>query len=87
VFHLKKRIEIELVEYLSIENACKIFRYGNKFNYKRLREACLLFIDDNYNEILDTDEFEDLDKEDMLKIIRFRKYQEKSLSPPKIKFY
>ncbi len=82
VEHLKKRIEIELVDYLSIENACKIFKFGNKFNYKRLIDSCLLFIDDSYEEILDTEEFEDLDKEDMLKIVRFSKNQHKSSSKP-----
>ena len=71
--HLRERIEIEMVEYLSVENACKIFKFANRLNYERLRETALIFINKNYNEIIDTDEFEELEKEDMLKIVRYRK--------------
>jgi len=41
-----------------------------KFNCERLQETCLFFIEESYNEVLASAGFEDLDKEEIIKIIR-----------------
>lgn len=49
---------------------CQIFKYANKFNCERLQETCLLYIEENHTEVLSSAGFEDLDKEEIIKIIR-----------------
>ena len=66
----KKKCEQILAQYITIDSVCQIFKYANKFNCERLQETCLFFIEESYNEVLASAGFEDLDKEEIIKIIR-----------------
>ena len=59
-----------LAQHISIESVCQIFKYANTFNCERLKETCLLFTEENHNAVITSDGFEDLDKEEIIKIIR-----------------
>ena len=59
-----------MAQYITIDSVCQIFKYANKFNCERLQETCLFFIEESYNEVLASAGFEDLDKEEIIKIIR-----------------
>ena len=52
VTHLKKRLECEVVKYITIDNAAKIFKYANRYNFDRLRNICLMYIDEHYSTIV-----------------------------------
>ena len=66
----KKKCEMILAQHISIETVCQIFKYANNFNCERLKETCLLFTEENYNDVVASQGFEDLDKEEIIKIIR-----------------
>lgn len=70
VASFKKKCEMILAQYINIDSVCQIFKYANKFNCERLQETCLLFIEESYNDVLTSAGFEDLDKEEIIKIIR-----------------
>ena len=72
VLHLKKRLECTVVEFIMIENAAKIFKFSNKYNYDRLRNICLSYIDEHYSHIINTEEFAELEKDDILRIVRLQ---------------
>jgi hypothetical protein len=69
----KKKCEYLLTNYINVETVCHIFKYANAFNCELLRESCLLFTEENYNDVIDSAGFEELDKEEILKIIRVKK--------------
>lgn len=73
VDNLKFKLENFLSSKLEIENAAKIFKFASFYNYERLKKICLAFILDNYKQVIETSEFEDLHRESMLEIIRFCK--------------
>jgi hypothetical protein len=54
---------------------CQIFKYANNFNCERLKETCLLFTEENHQEVITSAGFEDLDKEEMLQIVRVNREQ------------
>jgi len=64
-----------LAQCISVENVCNIFKYANTFNCERLKETCLLFTEENYQDVISSAGFEDLDKDEILKIIRMGKPQ------------
>jgi hypothetical protein len=70
---IKKKCENILAQYISVDNVCNIFKYANTFNCERLRDTCLLFTEENYQEVISSPGFEDLDKDEILKIIRMGK--------------
>lgn len=70
VASFKKKCEQILAQYITIESVCQIFKYANKFNCERLQETCLLYIEEYHTEVLSSAGFEDLDKEEIIKIIR-----------------
>ena len=70
VSSFKKKCEQILAQYITVDSVCQIFKYANKFNCERLQETCLLFIEESYNDVLTSAGFEDLDKEEIIKIIR-----------------
>jgi len=72
VTHLKKRLECEVVLFIKIDNAAKVFKFSNKYNYDRLRNICMTFIDEHYSQIINTEEFAELEKDDILKIVRLQ---------------
>ena len=67
---IKRKCEHMLAQCISIENVCNIFKYANTFNCERLKDTCLLFTEENYQEVISSAGFEDLDKDEILKIIR-----------------
>ena len=72
---IKKKCEYILAQCISVENVCNIFKYANTFNCERLRDTCLLFTEEHYPEVIASAGFEDLDKDEILKIIRMGKPQ------------
>lgn len=73
VFNLKNRIENLLSSKLEIDNASKILKYASFYNHEKLKKVSLAFINDNYKQVIDTQEFENLPQEFLLEIIRFCK--------------
>ena len=67
---IKRKCEHILAQCISIDNVCNIFKYANTFNCERLKETCLLFTEENYQDVISSAGFEDLDKDEILKIIR-----------------
>jgi len=59
-----------LAQHITVESVCQIFKYANTFNCERLKETCLLFTEENHNDVITSAGFEDLDKEEIIKIIR-----------------
>jgi hypothetical protein len=53
-----------------VESVCQIFKYANTFNCERLKETCLLFTEENHQEVITSAGFEDLEKDEIIKIIR-----------------
>ena len=72
---IKRKCEHILAQCISVENVCNIFKYANTFNCERLKETCLLFTEENYQDVISSAGFEDLDKDEILKIIRMGKPQ------------
>jgi hypothetical protein len=68
---LKKSLELYLSSRLSIENSASIFKYSSYHNFDILKKICLSFINDYYKQIIETKEFEELQKEYIVEIIRF----------------
>ena len=67
---IKRKCEHILAQCISLDNVCNIFKYANTFNCERLKETCLLYTEENYQEVISSAGFEDLDKDEILKIIR-----------------
>ena len=74
---LKQKCEYSLTQYINVDTVCHIFKYANTFNCERLKESCLLYTEQNYNEVIDSAGFEELDKDEILKIIRVGKKEKK----------
>lgn len=68
---LKARCEVELASSLNVDNAALLFKYGKTYKCDRLSEVTLYFIEEYFNQVIETQAFEDLDKEQMLEIMRF----------------
>ena len=66
----KEKSEIYLCKYVIVPTVCLIFKYANEFNCDRLKETCLVYMEENYDEVIYSSGFEELDKDEMLKIIR-----------------
>lgn len=71
---LKARCEIELAAHIDIENAAMLYKYAKMYQCSRLREVTLVFIEENFREVIETASFEDLDKDSILEIMRFKKF-------------
>jgi len=65
----KEKSDILLSKYITVNTVCFIFKYANEFNLTRLKETCLVFMEENYDEVIYSAGFEELDKDEMLKII------------------
>ena len=70
---LKQKFENYLASQLEVENSAKIFKYAAYYNHDRLKKICLCFINDNFKPVIDSQEFEELNRDSMLEIIRFSK--------------
>ena len=67
---ISRRIEQSAIENLNKQNACKLLKHSHRYNYDMLKDCCLQIISDNWDEIINTKEVEDLDKEELLNIMR-----------------
>lgn len=65
---------------------CQIFKYANNFNCERLKQTCLLFTEENHAEVITTQGFEELDKDEIIKIIRVGKEKKRSSTNKKWKY-
>ena len=70
VASIKRKCEHILAQYISVENVCNIFKYANTFNCERLKETCLLYTEENYQDIIASGGLENLEIDEILKIIR-----------------
>ena len=68
---LKYSLELYLSSKLNIENSASIFRHSSYHNFDRLKIISLAFINDYYKQVIETKEFEDLQKEYIVEIVRF----------------
>jgi len=68
--HLKGRLERIIFNHLSVENVAKVFKYANRYDYDRLRNICTAYILEHYTQVIHTLEFSELDKDEIVKIIR-----------------
>jgi alpha-tubulin suppressor-like RCC1 family protein len=68
---LKSRCELAMINSISIENAALLFKYSKNYQCSRLKECCLVYIQEHSKEILKTASLEELDKESLLEIMRF----------------
>lgn len=50
-----------------------MFKLANAFNCARLSKSCLYYIEEHYEEVIMTDGFACLDKEEMLMVVRLNK--------------
>lgn len=73
VTSFKEKSDILLSKHITVSTVCFIFKYANEFNLARLKETCLVYMEENYDEVIYSAGFEELDKDEMLKIIRLCK--------------
>ena len=73
VVSFKDKCDVLLSKYVTVNTVCLIFKYANEFNLVRLKETCLVYMEENYDEVIYSNGFEELDKDEMLKIIRLCK--------------
>ena len=70
---LKAKLLRTIEEYISEENVIRIFSYANSYNYEKLKNNCLIFIKEKYNSIIKSESFENLQKEELIEIVRYCK--------------
>jgi hypothetical protein len=70
---MKTKLENFIATRLAVDNAAKFFKFACFYNYDRLKKICLSYINDNFKQVIETQEFEDLHRESMLEIIRYCK--------------
>ena len=70
---LKIRCELALITSINVENAALLFKYSKTYQCTRLKECCLVFMQEYAEEILETSSIEDLDKDSLLEIMRYLK--------------
>ena len=75
----KMKCDILLSQHININTVCLIFKYSNEFNLNRLKETCLCYMEENYDGVIYSSGFEELDKDEMLRIIRLCKDKGKKL--------
>ena len=73
VTSFKEKSEIMLSKYITISTVWVIFKYANELNCERLKETWMIYMKENYDEVIYSSGFEELDKDEMLKIIRLGK--------------
>ena len=58
-------------EYISEDNVIKIFSIANSYNYEKLKKICLMYIKEKYNKIIISKSFENLQKDELIEIVRY----------------
>lgn len=75
---IKKSCEQIFSQHINVDTVCQIFKYANSFNCNRLKETCLLFTEENYDDVIHSEGFADLDKEEILQIINMMKEKKRA---------
>jgi len=70
---LKRRCEQTQVSTLNVDNAAALYQLAKNFECGGLKEAVLVYIEERFSEVIETQTFEELDKRSMLEIMRFKK--------------
>lgn len=73
--YLKNKIQIQIQNKINVDNVSKIFSYAHQYNLERLKFVCLYIMQENYNIVVETKGFEDLQKEQLLEVMRYMKYK------------
>ncbi len=74
---MKQKAEVLLSPYIGVANVCHMFKLANAFNCGRLSKSCLYYIEEHYEEVIMTDGFACLDKEEMLMVVRLNKIKKR----------
>lgn len=75
---IKRKCEQIFAQHISVDTLCQIFKYACSFNCERLKETCLLFTEENQQDVLTSAGFEELDRDEMIQIVRVGKETKKS---------
>lgn len=67
---IKRRCEQIFAQHINVETVCNIFKHACQFNCERLKETCLNFTEENHQEVLQSPGFEELDRDELLQIVR-----------------
>jgi hypothetical protein len=70
---LKTKLEKFLSTSLMIENCSRIYKFASTYNYDKLKKICLSFIKENYEHVVETIDFEELQSEFLVEVIRYCK--------------
>ena len=73
--YLKSKIQMQIQSKINVDNVSKIFSYAHQYNLERLKFVCLYIMQENYNVVVETKGFEDLQKEQLLEVMRYMKYK------------
>ena len=73
--YLKNKIQMQIQSKINVDNVSKIFSYAHQYNLERLKFVCLYIMQENYNVVVETKGFEDLQKEQLLEVMRYMKYK------------
>ena len=75
IFQVKDFLKMKLLrtikEYISEDNVIKIFSIANSYNYEKLKKICLMYIKEKYNKIIISKSFENLQKDELIEIVRY----------------
>ena len=74
---IKRKCEQIFAQHISVDTLCQIFKYACSFNCERLKETCLLFTEENQQDVLTSAGFEELDRDEMIQIVRVGKESKK----------
>jgi hypothetical protein len=70
---LKTKLEKFLSTIIVIDNCSRIYKYSSIYNYDKLKKICLSFIKENYDQVVETKDFEELQSEFLVEVIRYCK--------------
>ena len=73
--YLKNKIQMQIQSKINVDNVSKIFSYAHQYNLERLKFVCLYIMQENYNVVVETKGFEELQKEQLLEVMRYMKYK------------
>ena len=75
---IKRKCENIFAQHISVDTVCQIFKYAHNFNCERLKETCLLYTEENHQEVITSVGFEELDRDEMLQIVRVGKEKKRA---------
>jgi BTB And C-terminal Kelch. len=75
---IKRKCEYIFAQHITVDAVCQIFKYAHNFNCERLKETCLLYTEENHQEVITSVGFEELDRDEMLQIVRVGKEKKRA---------